>query len=82
PVEAAPADDLGYAVLAAVDVPVMAGDAAVAVAAVVFNNMAAPTSDADRAAVVTNATIDITYTDGSKKTAPKDDDVAPDDIPF
>jgi secreted PhoX family phosphatase len=36
---------------------------------VVFNQMAAPTSDADRATAFTNATIDITYNDGSKKLA-------------
>ena len=34
-----------------------------------FNNMAAPTTDADRATTFTNATIDITYSDGSKKLA-------------
>ena len=34
-----------------------------------FNSMAAPTTDASRAAAFTNATIDITYSDGSKKLA-------------
>jgi len=35
---------------------------------VVFNSMAAPTSDADRATTYTNATIDVTYSDKSAKT--------------
>jgi secreted PhoX family phosphatase len=34
-----------------------------------FNNMAAPTSDADRATAFTNATIDVTYSDASVKAA-------------
>jgi len=34
-----------------------------------FNNMAAPTSDADRATTFTNATIDVTYSDASMKAA-------------
>lgn len=34
-----------------------------------FNPMAAPTADADRATTFTNATIDITYADGSTKLA-------------
>ncbi len=36
---------------------------------VTFNGMASPTSDANRAEVFTNATIDITYSDGSVKAA-------------
>ena len=39
------------------------------VSKVTFNGMANPASDANRAAVFTNATIDITYTDGSVKAA-------------
>jgi hypothetical protein len=34
-----------------------------------FNNMAAPTTDADRATTFTNATIDVTYSDASVKAA-------------
>jgi secreted PhoX family phosphatase len=34
-----------------------------------FNNMAAPTTDADRATTFTNATIDVTYSDASIKAA-------------
>ena len=39
------------------------------VSKVTFNGMANPASDANRAAVFTNATIDITYVDGSVKAA-------------
>ncbi len=34
-----------------------------------FNNMAAPTTDANRATTFTNATVDVTYSDASIKTA-------------
>ena len=40
-----------------------------AVASIAFNTMSAPSAVADQAAVITNATIDITYSDGSKKLA-------------
>jgi secreted PhoX family phosphatase len=47
----------------------VATPAALKVTKVTFNGMANPASDANRAAVFTNATIDITYTDASVKAA-------------
>ena len=45
------------------------GSSSSTVASIAFNGMASPSAVADQATVFTSATVDITYTDGSKKLA-------------